>query len=1143
MKFIKYLLIASFFPILLPFQQVLAENDGGRYAVKSVLSSGKWVRLKVMENAVYKLTYEDIKKYGINDPAKVKVYGYGGWILDEDFTRPYVDDLPEVSVFLNKGNDGVFGPGDYLLFYGRGVRKWAYNKTNDVFEHENNPYSLYGSYFLTESETGPKEMSVIPYVSSANTTLTTFDDYALHEKDTIAITKSGRELFGESFINRTTNNMQFSFTVPGITSDPGKARLSFAAAPKTYVSQVSLSLNDQNIMSLNIYVPGDYYVKAWMADEWRVWNGEKTERITAKVTYDASDQSVAYLNLIALNIKRSLQYYNETYTFFRNKQSITNPVTYQIKNAHANCRVWDVSSNFDTHLMDAGLSGNELNFTTEPDNTLHEYVLLDLTKSFPVPELVGVIENQNLHALPQTEMLILAPPVFLSQAERLAEAHRAQGLTVTVVNDRLVFNEFSSGTPDATAYRRFMKMFYDRATSDAEKPKYLLLFGDGIFDNRHITANTSKLDPNYYLLTYQVKESVDETTSYGTDDYFGFLDDREGVSIRNDEVDLGIGRFPVSSSEEANNVVNKVIAYMGNTQKGIWKNKVIFTADDTDTYRAIPSFCEHATDADSVARYIEREHPEYIVSKYYMDAYKASANNGKKTYPEAKKSFLNNLKEGCFLVNYSGHGSTTAWSSEDMLNISDVRQMNYENLPVWITATCDFGWFDGTEVSAGELAFLNKNSGAIALYTTSRVVNTAGNLAINRQLVKNIFLKENGRHLRLGDILRRSKAALRGDDNKLNYVLLGDPALRLNYPEYSVRLETVNDQPVGADYVFKALDKVKLTGSIVDEVGNKADKFSGVINSNVFDGRRTIESVTTNNEGGKFTYTIYPNMIYMGNNKVESGSFDFTFTVPLDISYSKNTGKMVFYASDSQSGKDASGNFLQYALSGTNANPDDNTTGPKIRYMYLNTEKFRNGDNVNETPFFFAEVYDEDGINRSGSALGHDIMISIDDNPNWTYILNNYYEVVNDTASSIRFPIPELSPGRHVLTFRIWDILNNPSVDSLNFNVVKGLKPEIIDIQARENPAKTNTYFLLDHDLPETQLTVEIRVYDLTGRPVWTHQERGSSGFLKQFPIEWNLLSDNGNRVRPGVYIYRAAIRTANSKEASRSKKIIVLGQ
>ena len=1120
-------------------------NDGSRYAENSLLASGKWIQLKVKADGIYKLTYDDIKRHGINDPSKVKIYGYGGWMLPEDFSKPYIDDLPEVHVYVSKKSGSAFSSGDYLLFYAKGTTKWAYSSGS--YKHENNPYSTFGSYFMTESDSGPTEMEIFPLQNSspAQPHLTTFDDYVLHEKDSISIAFTGRELFGENFITNS-GNQSFSFLIPGITSDAGNVRLSFAAAPSVS-TPVKLSIDGQEIINSMVGVPGDYYIKAVLVDTERQWTGEKSENVKATVTYNSAGQKAAYLNFIALNMKRNLQFYNTAYTFFRKSENLSNPVTFSIGNTNTTCQIWEVTQNNNPRLIETETKDGRWEFTAPSSGgTLREFVMVDLSLNFPIPEFVGEIENQNLHALQQTDMVILTPAVYTKQAEILAERHRQQsGLRVTVVDDGLVFNEFSSGTPDASAYRRFMKMFYDRASSDSDKPKYLLLFGGGLFDNRHLTSEGAKRDPKYYLLTYQFKESVNEMYSYGTDDYFGFLDDNEGVNMASDNLDLGIGRFPVTSVTQAEDAVNKVLSYMDNKQYGNWKTKLIFAADNTDSYEP-GGFAVHANQADQLATYIEQNYPEYLLYKYYVDAYRLVNVNGKFISPDANRDLLNQLKEGCFLLNYTGHGSTTAWTSEGLLNNSDVNQMSFENLPLWITATCDFGWFDGFTTSGGVTAFLNKKSGAIALFTTSRVVSSSGNFAINNQFIRRLFTKVDGKYPRLGDILKISKNGLGSDSNKLNFVLLGDPALVLNYPEWKIKLESINGSEISEDETFtlRALDKVTVSGVITDENGNRADGFTGTLNASVFDSKQTMESVSVNTAGARFTYTDYPGMVYAGNTDVKNGAFNFSFNVPLDISYKEANGKIGMYAFDKSTNKDASGSFLKYILSGSNDDWENDGKGPKIIKMFLNTEDFKDGDSVNETPFFFAEIEDENGINLAGSGLGHDIMLSISNNPAWTYYpLNSYYQAIDMKRGFVGFSIPELPAGKHSLIFRIWNIFNNSTVDTLNFTVVKGLRPNILDLQARENPARTNTFFTLSCDLPETILDIEIGVYDLTGSKIWIHTEKGAPGFLGQYPIEWNLVNNAGKRVPPGIYIYRATIRTATSKEITRAKKIIVLGQ
>jgi hypothetical protein len=1128
-----------------------AFNDGSRYATESVLVKGKVVQLKVTENAVYKLTYDEIKRMGFNDPAKVKIYGYGGWILDQDFTKPYIDDLPEVSVWINKGSDGIFNAGDYLLFYGRGIRKWTYNTISGNFEHQNNPYANFTSYFVVENEEGLKEMSFQDSYANTSSTVTTFDDYTVHEQDLVSLLNSGRELFGESFAG--TSNRTFSFNIPVITNDPGRVQISFAAQPAE-PTPVIVTIGDEEIIRLEISNNKSTYRKANLGNSTAPWTGNKSENTSVRVSYNAS--GISHLNFLRLNMKRNLRFYNNGYTFFRAKESLNTALQYTIDNASSSCLVWDISDIQNMQVMRTSLSGNKLSFGSNAKNYVPEYVMIDYTKPFLTPEVIGEIKNQNLHALPQTDMVIIAPEPYFALAEILAEKHRqVRGLHVTVVQPEWIYNEFSSGTRDATAYRRFMKMFYDRATNADEKPKYLLLYGDGIFDNRHLTTAVSKMDPKYYLLTYQFQESLDQQGSFGTDDYFGFLDDNEGLNLLSDVLDLGIGRFPVSTYSQAQNALNKVLTYMDNKNHGQWKNSVIFAADDTDSpgnLGGVSSFCVFGKQSDGLTSYMENNHPQYMVTKSYMDAFQSQMRNGQTTYPDAKNKVLNALKDGSFLMNYIGHGSITAMSSEDMMNVTDIRQMRFENLPVWITATCEFGWFDGVITSAGEEVFLNRNSAGIALYTTSRVVGAGPNLELNTRLINNLFNKQNGKYLSLGDVARKSKVEIGAGGNKLNFVLLGDPALILNYPEYRIVLENVNGEEIPKTGVlnFKALDNVVLEGVIVDETGEKISDFNGDFLTTVFDSRQTISSLTvgilshTKETLPPWTFTDYSNVIYKGSSEVKEGRFSVSFRVPLDISYDTNSpGKIGFYASDKMNNREASGSFLRYTLSGTNENFEPNNEGPKITKMFLNSESFENGGNVNETPFFVAEVFDEDGINRTGSGLGHDITICIDNHPAWTYNLNANYQAIDNERGIITFSIPALPSGEHELLFRVWDILNNSSTASLSFNVVKGLKPQLYDLTATGNPVKDKTYFLLSHNMPETPMEMEIQVYDVTGRTIWTHKETGSSEYLKSYQIEWDLKNNAGSRVSQGIYIYRAVIKTAGGQETTQSKKLIVLEQ
>lgn len=782
--------------------------DGSKYAASSALSSGKWVKVQVEDRGFYKLTYADLRGMGFSDPAKVSVHGYGGCMLDEDFSKPYIDDVPAVPVW--RGDD-------YLLFYGCGVTDWTYdNKELKSFVHTNNPYSNYGYYFLTDA-TGTKEMESVASAAGASLKVTTYDDYLLHEKDLVSVNNSGRELFGEAM--DMTLSRDFSFNgITGITNDDGKVTLRFIAKPTSGNGSVTMSVDGNKVLERSISYSStggsETYTMARSVYEVVDWKGDKSTNVKVNVRYGQLGHKNVHLDFIRLQMKRELQPYDAC-TFFRSLASVNNASRFVIQNANANTLVFDVTDKLNPKRMETELSGSELSFSI-PAGTLREFALVQRNQTLPSPEVIGDVTNQDLHALPQTDMVIIAQSGLASQAERLAEAHRTRdGLTVQVVSPDAIYNEFSSGTPDATAYRRFMKMFYDRQTSEADAPKYLLLFGDGAFDNRFITSSWQNVAKNNMLLTYQTEESLDDK-SYVVDDYFGFLDDsNNGKGLVSARVDIGIGRFPVRTLAEATNMVDKVINYMDNKETGSWKNNVCFVADDGSN--ADGYMIQHAQQADDLGEYINTSHPEFMVNKIYFDSYKKDFSGGLSTYPDVKTNLQKQLKNGLLLINYTGHGNTVSWSDEKVLTESDITKSTYTRLPVWITATCDFCRFDAPVTSAGEQVFLNKVSGGIGLFTTTRVAYSSPNFSINDNLIRNLFEKKNGRRLTLGEVMKATKRALGSSRYKLGFALIGDPALKLAYPEYRMRVTAINGNPVTDEPVdFKALQKITVEGEVLD---------------------------------------------------------------------------------------------------------------------------------------------------------------------------------------------------------------------------------------------------------------------------------------------------------------------------------------
>lgn len=1101
--------------------------DGSRYASGSVLNSGKWVKIQVGEDGIYKLTAADLKKMGFTSLDKVAVYGYGGWPLDEDFSKTYIDDVPEVAVWRNA---------DYLLFYGKGPRKWEYSSSDGAFIHTNNPYSNYGYYFVTEKETAGRTMEKAASADGATLQVTTFDDYVLHEEDLVSVNSSGRELYGESF--SSTLSRDFTISIPGITNDEGKATLSFISRGN---GTITMNIDGNSLISGSVSVPSDEYEVARELYRERAWTADKGENVKVNIGYSTTGHKNVHLNYFRLQMKRQLKVY-DNYTFFRSLSARGNASRFVIQGADANTLVFDVTDGVNPQQMETSLNGTELSFSIPASASLREFVAVKPSQ-IKAPVTVGEVANQNLHALAQQDMIIIAQPNFTTQAERLAEAHRTKdNLTVQVVAPEAIYNEFSSGTPDATAYRRFMKMFYDRQTSEADAPKYLLLFGDGSFDNRKLTSAWKSVDMSNMLLTYQTENSL-SSQSYVIDDYFGFLDDTDNKkSLQNKKLCLGIGRFPIRTVEQATQMVDKVISYMENKNTGSWKNNLCFMADDgsnTDGFMT-----EHMEFADQLAGYVESEHPEFLVNKLYYDAYKKDMTAG--TYPDVRSGLQKLLKDGLLLFNYTGHGGTTALSDEKVLTQTDINQFTYTHLPVWVTATCDFTRFDDLNTSAGEDVFLNKSSGGIALFTTVRVAYSRPNFPINDNVIRNLFERNNGRRRTLGEVMRATKNTL-SSVYKLGFCLIGDPAVKMAYPEFGMKVTTVNGQAVDGNSIsFKALEKITVEGEVLDASGQLVTDFTGIVNPTVKDSKVTVTCLKNSNKDDSpaFTFTDYPNTIFIGNDSVRNGKFSFTFTVPKDISYSNLQGKMNLYAVDTENGHEAQGNFDNFIVGGTSDTAETDTIGPEIRALYLNDTTFVDGGQVNTTPYFVAELWDKSGVNITGSSVGHDMMLVIDESTVLSYNLNSYYELLpgEEGAGIVKFPIPALEPGKHTAEFWVWDILNNSTVRTFTFEVVEGLKPFLFDVIATPGIAREQVTFHLMHNRPESRMRVGIMVYDLAGRQLWKHEESGTSGLFENYTISWDL-TRGGARMRPGVYIYRAAISTDNSKEATKARKLIVLGE
>ena len=766
--------------------------------------------------------------------------------------------------------------------------------------------------------------------------------------------------------------------------------------------------------------------------------------------------------------------------------------------------------------------------------------LTDFSTSLPVPEYLYDITNQDHHADSAVDMVIIIPTSqkLLSEAERLKTLHETyDSLRVRIVPADELYNEFSSGTPDANAYRRYMKMLYDRAGTEADQPRYLLLFGDGAWDNRMLSSGWRSLSPDDFLLCYESENSFSATKSYVSDDYYCLLDDNEGGSILKDKFDAAVGRLSARTAEEAKILVDKIYAYRTNAYAGAWQNTLCFLGDDGDQNR-------HMQDAEAVVSTVKSLYANYDIKKIYWDAYTRVTSSTGNSFPDVTRLIKQQLQKGALVMNYSGHGGPSLLSHEAVLRITDFGEASSLRLPLWVTAACDVAPFDGQSDNIGETAMFNKKGGSIAFYGTTRTVYASYNRLQNQSFMKYLLASKNGRRLTIGEAAYLAKNDFVSGStemltNKLQYVLLGDPALTLASPTEQAVIDSINGKAV-ADGIqqLKAGSKVTLKGHLPGH----AD-FNGVVTITVRDIEETIvgkqnDPVATETA---FEFQDRPNTIYNGSDSIRNGQFSFSFAVPKDISYSDKTGLFLVYAVNNDKSLSAHGECESFTLTGTEDLSNDGV-GPSI-YCYLNSESFVNGSTVNATPYFYAELTDKDGINVSGG-IGHDLELIIDNDMNLTYQLNErfQYDFGDYCKGKVDYVLPELSDGPHKLLFRAWDAQNNSSVAELSFVVNATQQPTLSNVICTKNPATTSTSFVISHDRAGSEVDVELEVFDTSGRLLWRKSETGIPTD-HTYTIDWDLTTGSGSRLKTGVYLYRVLISNNGSSKASQAKKLIILGQ
>ncbi len=1139
---IRFLIISFLLPFIFG-GVVQSQPVKDSYSSASVLSSGKWFKIAVLNDGIYRIDYSTLRQIGLQDPSNPRIYGNNCGQLSyyNDGTGP--DDLKEMAVQVVTGSDGIFNEGDYLLFYGQGSSRWKFNVTKGIYDYIRHDYSDTAFYFLTSGTGQGRKVTAAPVPQGAASWFSDQSDAMyVHEVEYENLLKSGREWY------------QPVSSVSGITVNPGftglvetekvKFRirvLGRASVPTMFRFSEGTTLRQSiQVDPVNLYnYTGTYAQVSDSAGS--AMPLSSTPSYNIKYYNNGEAGARGWLDFITLQA-RVHNTFNGSLGFLCDSRS---PAPGRIAEFSFTCQgtspsVWDITDPFSPQSVTFTRIGNTITFRAAADE-LRKYVLFsDNGVSRPLLRSRQV-EIQDLHGSPPADMIIVTHPLFRKYADDLAALHGSNdGILSLVVTPEEIYNEFSGGIPDIAAIRNFVRMKYQKQAGSAHPLKYLLLFGDGSFENKTPPPG----NPNF-VPTYQSQNSNVVVSSFTSDDFYGLLDDGEGEAEGTE--DVGIGRIPVKDTAQAGVVVKKIHRYLDPSNNGDWKNIICITADDEDGNA-------HMSDAEGLASLLTDSVPEYNINKIYLDAFRQTTSVDGQSYPEVNAAINSQINSGCLIFNYTGHGSENGLAHERVVKTEDINSWkNGSKLPLFITATCEFSRWDDAEMnmitrtltektSAGEMVLLNEAGGGIALMSTTRVVYSAPNYFLNRNIFDVAFNTDrSGSTLALGDIIRLAKNKSGTGPNKRNFSLLGDPAVKLAFPWHGrVVTDSINNVPVtvGTDSL-KALSKITVSGHVEDLKHTLTGDFNGTVAPVVFD-KETVVRTLANDGGSAMTFSVRNNILFSGKTSASGGRFRFTFIVPRDINYSFGRGKISYYASDSL--RDMNGSFLDLIVGGFASSGVIDTSGPEIR-LYMNDTLFRNGGITDPNPRMLAIIHDRGGLNTTGSGLGHDITGYLDNNPNKSFVLNNYFENDFDSYEKgrIYYDFSNLSKGSHSITLKAWDNFNNSSVAHLLFMVETGDKFILTNLINYPNPVTDETRICAEHNRPGEELEITISIFDLSGRIIRILKIETFAEGYRLAPVEWDGTTEGGKRAGRGVYPYRVTVRTSTGETAVSSGRMIIL--
>ncbi len=1124
---------------------------------QSKLSNGHWVKIAVSETGMHQISLEQLQQMGFSGTSNIQVYGYGGVPLNIVLNNSLPDDLSQIPVLRLA---------DKICFYANGPLSFTLEtEPAPHFSYQRNTYSLKAYYFLTESTNSTTNVPTHAFTTPATPNLVnTSLDVLLHEKEMVSMAFTGSELLGEDL----THPFDFQLINPSSTRLGLTSRVAAKVVRKVKESNASVSgmfscklhLGDHVIdvpySTSAAKIPGctgtyTYYQTNPSPHENMVWFDLPDTCRNGSLQYTVAAMPDEATALLQLN---KLDYFIITYDHFNRldghqasqcMMGLTHSTAQDIIEVEGTNRVvWDVTTPTSPKQMLTRIAGQNTQFTPGAVDQPRQYVAFDPEGTLHTIDSFEVIENQNLHGTAVPDMLIVTRHEFMPQALRVAQLHKLKDrMDVLVLDQQQIFNEFSGGTPDAMAIRLLCKMFYDR---DPNKFKYLLMFGHLSFDNRGIVTGKQNC-----IISYVSATSNNEDNSYINDDFYGYLLDNSGQKLSSDSLCIGIGHMPVANATEAADAVDKLYGYVYSTDYGPWRNNYSLWAENS-TFKGegelkvyenkiVPDsqgqdsiirvlidslYQMHESQAAGIGYIIDHDAQAQMVRdmafvrmfpQNIAQSYKSIE---KQESSEGARHIQEMFNEGQYFATYVGHAGATSMSVTGLWTSKQVLNNSYSRLPIMTTACCDVARFDSDNRGIAELMFHKRDGGAIALYTTTRQVLANFNDDVNRAFVSRMFsYNTTGIMPRLGDCYKASKNCYKNPNlNKFHWVLLGDPAMQVNYPKPLFQITAINGvQLTSGETVGAApLQRITVDAQVMQE-GNPNSvntQFNGDATFTIYDSERIcLEHIKGTGTYKSDTMSLaYPReKLLQVTGRVVNGKFHGTGIMPRFSRSSDSTMLLSVYAHEDNTENMVNGIYDQLHKNSYNASlAVQDKVSPVIQSMYLNNDhEFAANATIGSEATLYIHATDNTALNTQQLSMGRSMRLTLDSGKTSYNLAKDLAKVSNEGRTlEIAMPLNGLTAGHHTLDFTISDVCGNIATKRINFVVSSqnDLLLRASDIASSDEVSIDLTDFALSNP-PQ----VNIHVTDMYGNLVWSKQTNA-------FPCTWDLKDNTGKRVSNGLY-------------------------